>query len=81
MEVCKHCNDPIIGKPIQEDNDLFCCNGCSSVYQILNNEDFQSIVCELDIDSQKSNAVYFDELHNPDLERKFIKFQPKYQYF
>ena len=79
MEVCKHCNDPIIGKPIQEDNDLFCCNGCSSVYQILNNEDFQSIVCELDIDSQKSNAVYFDELNNPDLERKFIKFQDKNQ--
>lgn len=79
MDNCKHCNDPIIGKAIEEDSNLFCCNGCSSVYKILHDENFQSIVCDLDIDSQKSNVHYFDELENPELESKYIKFRDKNQ--
>lgn len=79
MEVCKHCSDPIIGSPIIEEGNKFCCHGCSSVYKILHDESFQSIVCELDIDSQKSTQVYFDELNNPELEASFVKFRDKKQ--
>lgn len=32
---CFHCGDEIIGKAIQHDNHLFCCNGCKGVYQLL----------------------------------------------
>lgn len=79
MDNCKHCNDPITGKAIEEDGFLFCCNGCSSVYKILHDESFQSIVCDLDIESQKSSIHYFDELENPELEAEFIKFRDKNQ--
>lgn len=33
---CFHCGDQCIGTPVVFDEKAFCCNGCSSVYQILN---------------------------------------------
>ena len=32
---CYHCGDKIIGKPIVKDDKSFCCNGCLTVYEIL----------------------------------------------
>ena len=32
---CKHCGDNCTSQPIELDGNVFCCNGCSVVYQLL----------------------------------------------
>lgn len=34
---CYHCGEPVLSKHWQQDNHLFCCNGCLSVYSLLSN--------------------------------------------
>lgn len=37
--VCKHCNDPIIGTPFSYKEEKFCCLGCKTVYEVLEQND------------------------------------------
>src|SRR5690554_879391 len=36
---CYHCGDYCSGRPVRFDNKDFCCEGCKSVYTILNKSD------------------------------------------
>lgn len=53
--LCQHCGEDASGQPIWNDKHVFCCNGCLSVYQILN----QSGLCE-----------YYDVSKNPGITPK-----------
>ena len=38
-QTCYHCGEPCLEETIQFDNNSFCCNGCQTVYEILNQND------------------------------------------
>lgn len=75
---CYHCGDSCVGRPIVFDEKNFCCDGCKTVYSILNKSD----LCEYyDLNntpgiSQKSRyrKDKFAYLDLPDVQQKLIQF-------
>lgn len=75
---CYHCGDKIVGKPIVYDQKKFCCNGCSTVYQILSENGLNNFY-ELNEGSGikpggKSNQQ-FTPLDVPEIFNDFVDFQ------
>ncbi len=75
--LCYHCGDECSGDSISIDKKVFCCNGCKTVYRLLN----ESNLCEYYAIDQnpgisrkhhiKSNYEFLDD---PDLKQKLIDF-------
>lgn len=77
-EKCYHCGDDIIGKPIMADNHEFCCNGCKSVYQLLNDNNlgnFYQLEQGAGIRPSESNQHKFAFLDVENIRTKIIEFE------
>lgn len=80
---CYHCGDGFSGRPIRFDDKNFCCDGCKSVYSILNKSD----LCEYyDINAQpgitqkkKYRKDKFAFLDLIEVQQKLIKYSDSNQ--
>ncbi len=75
---CYHCGDEIIGKPIEKNDKLFCCNGCLTVYEILNEnglDQFYEINEQGGVKPTTSNNTKYAALDVPEIFEEFINFQ------
>jgi P-type Cu+ transporter len=76
---CYHCHDDIQGGAFTFDNKAFCCVGCQTVYQILNENDMCTFYTLDDAAglSQKNrkNSYAYDYLNDPSVSAQLIDFQ------
>ena len=74
---CYHCGQEIGKEEIFFDNKSFCCNGCKSVYEILNINNLD-VFYELNKNSgirpDKDNNTHFDYLDTPEVFSKITDF-------
>ncbi len=45
--ICVHCGDECPDDTIKIDDKYFCCNGCKTVYQLLNDEELKKLYEEI----------------------------------
>jgi Cu+-exporting ATPase len=75
---CYHCGDSIIGKAISFDQHDFCCNGCKSVYQLLNDNqlgNFYTLEAKGGSKPSESNQHKYAFLEVESIRNKFIAFE------
>lgn len=80
---CYHCGDKIIGKPITKDDKAFCCNGCLTVYEILEGnglEQFYDFNEQSGVKPTTSNNSKYAALDVPEIFSDFINFQNEEMY-
>jgi Cu+-exporting ATPase len=74
---CVHCNEPCPPQPIMLDDQTFCCEGCKTVYEILNDNGLCKYY-ELDenagISLKGKSQVAFAYLDEPEVRDKLIDF-------
>lgn len=76
-ENCYHCGQPIEKERIEFDNKAFCCNGCQSVYEILNIHNlgnFYEFNKNSGIRPNNENNSQFDYLDSEDIFNKIADF-------
>ena len=76
-ENCFHCGQTIDKERITFDQKSFCCNGCKSVYEILNMNDlgnFYELNKNSGIRPNEDNTSQFDYLDTPDIFTKVTDF-------
>ena len=74
---CYHCGDLCESELIEFDNHSFCCNGCKTVYEILNQNDlanYYSIENTPGIKNNKLNQNYYKFLELPEITNKLYGF-------
>lgn len=74
---CYHCGDVCTTDDIAIDDKIFCCNGCKTVYEILNQNDmcsYYSIDENPGISQKESVKRNYDFLDDKDTVRKLIDF-------
>jgi Cu+-exporting ATPase len=75
---CYHCGDKIISKPIKKDDKEFCCNGCLTVYEILNEnglDQFYEFNAQSGIKPSSTTSNKYAALDVPEIFEEFINFQ------
>lgn len=76
-EKCFHCGQPIEKERISFNEKIFCCNGCKSVYEILNLNDLENFY-ELNknagVKPNGENATDYDYLDTPEVFDKIADF-------
>jgi P-type Cu+ transporter len=75
---CYHCGDEVIGKPIVKDEHEFCCNGCSSVYSLLKDNDlgsFYTLEKGGGVRPTESNTHKYAFLDVESIRNKIIEFE------
>lgn len=75
-ENCFHCGQPIDKEKILFNEKVFCCNGCKSVYEILNMNNLGNFY-ELNKNSgirPDGNSTQFDYLDTPEIFEKIVDF-------
>lgn len=75
---CFHCGDEIIGKEINYDDKVFCCNGCKSVYELLSTNalnSYYSIEENAGAKPKTEQIGQFDFLDIPKIRKKHIDFE------
>jgi Cu+-exporting ATPase len=75
-ENCYHCGTDCNADKIKFDNKLFCCNGCKTVYEILNQNE---LTCYYDLEKTpgiipKEIKGKYDYLNNEEIANKLIEF-------
>ncbi len=75
-KICYHCGLDCGKNPVEFNDKCFCCNGCKTVYEILNQNELS---CYYDLDQTpgtipKEIQGKFDYLNNPDISDKLIEF-------
>ncbi len=75
-EKCFHCGADCDDGTFESDDKLFCCNGCKTVYEILNQNE---LTCYYDLQNSpgtipKEIQGKYDYLDNPDISSKIIEF-------
>ncbi len=75
-KVCYHCGLDCGRSPVEFNDKCFCCNGCKTVYEILNQSELS---CYYDLEQTpgsipKEIQGKFDYLNNPDIAEKLISF-------
>lgn len=76
-ENCFHCGNPLEKERIPFDDKIFCCNGCKSVYEILNLNNlnnFYELNNKAGIRPSEENATEFDYLDTPEIFNKITDF-------
>lgn len=76
-ENCFHCGQGIEKERIIFDEKIFCCNGCKSVYEILNNNNlsnFYELNKRAGIRPSDENSSQFDYLDTPEIFEKVTDF-------
>lgn len=74
---CYHCGDTC-STPIVLDDKHFCCNGCKSVYEILQLNslgDFYTINANPGVKVDEDQYGYFDFLHLPEIKKQYLFFE------
>jgi P-type Cu+ transporter len=79
-KVCEHCGLPIMNHAITWNNFNFCCQGCASVYQLINEND----LCQYYTDGkgltpEQSEKGDFDYLNEAETSKHFVVFHSKNQ--
>ncbi len=74
---CYHCGTKCGSEPIVFEDKAFCCNGCKTVYEILNQHELNVYY---DLESTPGTipneiAGKFDYLGNPDIAKKILEFE------
>lgn len=75
---CYHCGDPCSIQEIDYSGHKFCCNGCKSVYQILEENDlcnYYNADTHVGVNPGSKNRQRFDFLDNDDIAGKLFEFQ------
>lgn len=76
---CYHCGDICSGQPIQFDEKNFCCDGCKTVYSILNKSDLCDYYAFNQAPGTSQRKRYrkdkFSFLELPEVQQKLIQFQ------
>ena len=75
---CYHCNDKCEDELVVVDNHNFCCNGCKTVYQLLNEnglDQYYSQNASPGIKSESTDLSLFAFLDNPEVKDAFYTFQ------
>jgi Cu+-exporting ATPase len=78
LELCYHCGDAIIGKPIEYQEKEFCCNGCKGVYQLLsenNLANFYGMESQAGTKPSAANEHKYNFLDVESIRSKFIEFE------
>lgn len=77
--LCYHCGEECASDAIHSSDKVFCCQGCKTVYTILNNSD---MCAYYDLNQHPGTTQFqevrkgkFDFLDNPDIASRFIQFQ------
>lgn len=76
-EQCFHCGQKIDKERLLFDEKIFCCNGCQSVYEILNVhnlENFYNINKSSGVRPSNENNAQFDYLDTPEVFSKVVDF-------
>ena len=76
METCYHCGDPCKEHSLSHHGKFFCCNGCKTVYDILQDNDL-SYYYDLDATPGISPKIFngkFDFLDNAEICEKLLEF-------
>lgn len=76
MQTCFHCGDPCDAAEIKLQDKYFCCHGCKTVYEILNENNLNQYY---DLESNpgvapQENAGKFDFLDNGEIVEKLLDF-------
>ncbi len=74
---CYHCGQECSRDIVEFDNKDFCCNGCKTVYEILNQnelKEFYELNKKPGIKPEKSRAHHFEFLDTPEVFEKLIDF-------
>ena len=74
---CFHCGDTCLSDDLKLDDKIFCCNGCLTVYEILNQNGLDGFY-NFEMDSRKrggSNKDKYEFLDNSEIEDKILSFQ------
>lgn len=75
--VCFHCNQLLEAEQVIFDEKKFCCLGCKTVYEILNNtglEDFYQMNDEAGVRPDAKDNHHFDFLDTPEIFDKIVDF-------
>ncbi len=75
---CYHCGEQIADERIEHDSKEFCCTGCKTVYEILNENDlckYYDLEATPGINPSLKSASKFDYLRNDQLIDKLIDFK------
>jgi len=75
---CFHCGDSCGSNPVIYDDKCFCCNGCKSVYQIINSNDMDSYYTYEKTPGIKPNFVTNDKykfLDNDEIANRLFDFK------
>lgn len=76
MQTCSHCGDACKSENIKSNDHYFCCNGCKTVYQLLNENDLCDYYNEESNPGIKISEVYTEKFNILDeIEDKFILFK------
>ncbi len=70
---CVHCGDEIVGTPIREAENVFCCGGCQTVYNVLKEND----LCKYYLiapDVSRPKPVYEDYAYLDELSERILEF-------
>ena len=76
MDVCFHCGDECTSNTIKHQDHYFCCYGCKTVFDILNENDL-SYYYELETSPGSIPSKYdgkFDYLKNETIAQKLLEF-------
>lgn len=77
--VCDHCGDDVIGvNRYTIDSKSFCCAGCKTVYQLLEEHDlgaFYELEDRSGVKPKETQAHKYDFLEVPEIRRKFVEFE------
>lgn len=76
--ICYHCGDECPDETIRIDDKLFCCNGCKTVFEILDTSDmcnYYEIQNNPGITLKGRKQVQYSWLDDPDVKEKLISFE------
>ena len=77
QEKCFHCGQPIEKERISFDEKLFCCNGCKSVYEILNLynlDDFYELNKNAGVRPNSDHTTQYQYLDTPEIFNTIVDF-------
>lgn len=73
---CYHCNDECLDETVHHNGHTFCCNGCSTVYQLLQDVGLDDTYANgpLGIKPTSANATEFAYLDNAEVQENLLDF-------
>lgn len=80
---CNHCGDACDGSILNTQKQAFCCQGCESVYQLLNDNNMCDFYRMREGAVSKPGTIdeaRFDHLNDLDLQRRLLDFEDQHQY-